>query len=256
MQSATADAPPGGRQTVLVAGAGSGIGRAITVHLAAAGWGVALLDVDPAGLAETQAQLADADPRLAFAGDVADEPFVEQAIRATVERTGQLHGLVNCAAIAGPQNLLSGEVESAGFEAVMRVNLIGAFHLSKHAIRAMLPHRYGRIVHLASIAGKEGNPGLMAYSTSKAAVIGMVKCQGKEYAETGITINAIAPGVIMTPMVEAQDAAQTERLVSRIPMGRPGTLAEISNLVGYVLSPGCSFTTGFTYDLSGGRAVY
>jgi 3-oxoacyl-[acyl-carrier protein] reductase len=120
----------------------------------------------------------------------------------------------------------------------------------------MLEKKYGRILHIASIAGKEGNAGMLAYSASKAAVIGMTKVQGKEYAETGITINALAPAVIQTPMVDAMPIEQVRYMTDKIPMKRCGTLEEIANLVLYIVSPKNSFTTAFTFDLSGGRATY
>jgi NAD(P)-dependent dehydrogenase (short-subunit alcohol dehydrogenase family) len=120
----------------------------------------------------------------------------------------------------------------------------------------MLENQYGRILHIASIAGKEGNAGMLAYSASKAAVIGMTKVQGKEYAEAGITVNAMAPAVIQTPLVDAMPEAQVEYMTSKIPMQRCGTLEEATDLALFIVSKSSSFTTGFTYDLSGGRATY
>ena len=120
----------------------------------------------------------------------------------------------------------------------------------------MLKNNYGRILHFASIAGKEGNAGMLAYSSSKAAVIGMTKVQGKEYAETGITINALAPAVIKTALVEAMPEEQVKYMTDKIPMKRCGTLDEVVNIALYILSPQNSFTTGFVFDLSGGRATY
>ena len=120
----------------------------------------------------------------------------------------------------------------------------------------MLDKNYGRILHIASIAGKEGNAGMLAYSASKAAVIGMAKTQGKEYAETGITINALAPAVIQTAMVDALSEEQVKYMTDKIPMKRTGTLSEAANIAAYTVSPENSFTTGFTFDLSGGRATY
>ncbi len=120
----------------------------------------------------------------------------------------------------------------------------------------MLKNNYGRILHIASIAGKEGNAGMVAYSSSKAAVIGMTKVQGKEYAETGITINALAPAVIQTALVDAMPAEQVKYMTDKIPMKRCGTLEEVAGIALYILSPQNSFTTGFTFDLTGGRATY
>jgi NAD(P)-dependent dehydrogenase (short-subunit alcohol dehydrogenase family) len=120
----------------------------------------------------------------------------------------------------------------------------------------MLERGYGRVLHVASIAGKEGNAGMLAYSSSKAAVIGMTKVQGKEVAGTGVTVNALAPAVIRTPLVEAMPEAQVTYMTDKIPMRRCGTLEEVVAMVEFIVSPGCSFTTGFTFDLSGGRATY
>ena len=120
----------------------------------------------------------------------------------------------------------------------------------------MLKNNYGRILHVASIAGKEGNAGMLAYSSSKAAVICMTKVQGKEYAEKGITINALAPAVIQTAMVDALPEEQVKYMTEKIPMKRCGSLNEAANTAVFIISPECSFTTGFTYDLSGGRATY
>jgi 3-oxoacyl-[acyl-carrier protein] reductase len=142
----------------------------------------------------------------------------------------------------------------------MKINKGGAkrrlYFTSKNILPYMLKNNYGRILHIASIAGKEGNAGMLAYSASKAAVIGMTKVQGKEYAETGITINALAPAVIRTPMVDAMPEQQVTYMTDKIPMKRCGTLDEVAAIALYILSPENSFSTGFTFDLSGGRATY
>jgi 3-oxoacyl-[acyl-carrier protein] reductase len=120
----------------------------------------------------------------------------------------------------------------------------------------MLKNNYGRILHIASVAGKEGNAGMLAYSASKAAVIGMTKVQGKEYAENGITVNALAPAVIRTPMVDALPEQQVKYMTDKIPMKRCGTLDEIAHMACFIISPGTAFTSGFTFDMTGGRATY
>jgi 3-oxoacyl-[acyl-carrier protein] reductase len=164
--------------------------------------------------------------------------------------------LVNCAGITGETNRLSEDVDVEDFDLVYRVNLRGAFLLSRAVLPRMVAHGYGRVLHVASIAGKEGNAGMVAYSATKAGLIGMVKAQGKEYAETGVTVNALAPAVIRTAMVDAMPPAQVTYMTDRIPMKRTGTLAEAAELICWIVSPACSFTTGFTFDMSGGRAVY
>ena len=133
---------------------------------------------------------------------------------------------------------------------------MSCFYTAKAVLPHMLEKNYGRVLHIASIAGKEGNARMLAYSSSKAAVIGMTKVQGKEYAETGITINALAPAVIRTPLLDEVPAEQIKYMTDKIPMKRCGTLEEISNLVAYIVSKQNSFTTGFTFDLTGGRATY
>ena len=133
---------------------------------------------------------------------------------------------------------------------------MSSFYTAKAVLPHMLEKNYGRILHMASVAGKEGNAGMLAYSASKAAVIGMTKVQGKEYAETGITINAMAPAVIRTPLVDAMPDQQVKYMTDKIPMKRCGTLEEATSLATFILSKQNSFTTGFTYDLTGGRATY
>jgi 3-oxoacyl-[acyl-carrier protein] reductase len=138
----------------------------------------------------------------------------------------------------------------------MQVNVRGPFLTSKAVVPFMLRRGYGRVLHIASIAGKEGNAGMLAYSTSKAAVIGLTKVQGKDYAGTGVTVNALAPAVINTPMVAALPEAQVKYMTDKIPMKRCGSLDEVAAIAAFIVSPEASFTTGFTFDLTGGRAVY
>jgi 3-oxoacyl-[acyl-carrier protein] reductase len=153
-------------------------------------------------------------------------------------------------------NVKSHEVDPANVDLVFHVNFFGSYHASRAVLPGMLRQNYGRVLHIASIAGKEGNAGMMAYSASKAAVIGMTKVQGKELAETGVTVNALAPAVIRTPMVAALPLAQVTYMTDKIPMKRCGTLEEVANIAAFIVSPEASFTTGFTFDLSGGRATY
>ena len=140
--------------------------------------------------------------------------------------------------------------------AVGAVNVRGSFLTCREAVRNMLPNDYGRVLLVASIAGKEGNAGMVCYSTSKAGVIGMVKSAGKEYAETGITVNGLAPAVIQTALVDNMEPEQVKYMTDKIPMKRCGTLDELASMACWIVSPEASFNTGFTFDLSGGRAVY
>jgi 3-oxoacyl-[acyl-carrier protein] reductase len=244
-------------QTAVVVGAAAGIGKATAILLSQRGARVACLDRDFDAAAQLVRSLGEDAPRAAaLAMDVTDDDAVARAIAEAERQLGAISVLVNCAGITGTTNRLSEDVDVEDFDLVYRVNLRGAFLLSRAVLPRMVPRGYGRVLHVASIAGKEGNAGMVAYSATKAGLIGMVKAQGKEYAEKGITINALAPAVIRTAMVEAMPAAQVTYMTDRIPMKRTGTLAEAAELISWIVSPACSFTTGFTFDMSGGRAVY
>lgn len=241
-------------QTAVVTGGTSGLGLAIARRLRAEGAFVVVFDVnEPAGV-EVAAEFG-ADGTFVTV-DVTDENEVRNALAQVVDQRGRIDVLVNCAGITGQTNIKTHEVSAEDFERVLKVNLHGSFLTAKHTLPAMLKKNYGRILHIASIAGKDGNAGMLAYSASKAAVIGMTKVQGKEYARTGITINALAPAVIQTPMVDALPAAQVKYMTDKIPMQRCGTLHELAAMAAFIVSPETSFTTGFTFDLTGGRAVY
>jgi NAD(P)-dependent dehydrogenase (short-subunit alcohol dehydrogenase family) len=188
--------------------------------------------------------------------DITDEKQVQGTVEEIISHFGQIDILVNSAGITGETNIKSHETNTDDVRNVFEVNFFGSYFTSKHVLPYMLIQNYGRILHIASIAGKEGNAGMVGYSASKAAVIGMAKVQGKEYADTGITINAMAPAVVQTAMVDALPEEQVKYMAEKIPMKRFGTLDEVANLVGYIVSPINSFTTGFTFDLSGGRATY
>jgi 3-oxoacyl-[acyl-carrier protein] reductase len=188
--------------------------------------------------------------------DVTDKGEVRQRIDDIGKQFGRIDILVNSAGVTGKTNVKSHDVEANNLRFVFDVNFMGSFFTSRAALPWMLKRNYGRILHIASIAGKEGNAGMLAYSASKAAVIGMTKVQGKEYAETGITINALAPAVIRTSMVDAMPEEQVKYMTDKIPMKRCGTLDEIAHISAFILSPGASFTTGFTFDMTGGRATY
>lgn len=188
--------------------------------------------------------------------DITNEEEVRRAVDTTAKKYGRIDILVNSAGITGNTNIRSDEVPTDNLRLVFEINFMGSYYTSKYVLPWMLQRNYGRILHIASIAGKEGNAGMLAYSASKAAVIAMTKVQGKEYAETGITINALAPAVIKTPLVAAMPDEQVKYMTDKIPMKRCGTLQEAAGLAAYIVSPQNSFTTGFTFDLSGGRATY
>lgn len=241
-------------QVGIITGAASGLGQAIALNLSAKGVKLALLDLDKDGLERTR-NLIKGESEI-YPLDITNEAEVADVINKAGTRFGRIDILVNCAGVVGKTNILSHEVEAENMNWVLNVNLMGSFYTSKYAIPFMLSNNYGRILHIASISGKEGNAGMLAYSTSKAAVIGMTKVQGKEYAEKGITINALAPAVIRTAMVEAMPDEQVKYMTDKIPMKRCGTLEESAATAAFIISPEASFTTGFTYDLSGGRATY
>jgi 2-dehydro-3-deoxy-L-rhamnonate dehydrogenase (NAD+) len=243
--------------TAIVVGAGSGIGRAAAEFLAGEGVAVGCLDRDGAAAAETARRIEGSGAKsIAVTGDVTDEQTIAPAIDRIVAALGSLEALVNCAGITGKTNVKAHEVDLADFDVVYRINLRGALVVAQAVLPRMLAQNYGRILHVASIAGKEGNAGMAAYSASKAGLIGLVKSMAKDYAETGVTINALAPAVIQTPLVDALPQATIDYMTAKIPMRRCGTLEEVAAMIAWIVSPACSFTTGFTFDLSGGRATY
>lgn len=241
-------------QVALITGGASGLGLAIAKELVKGGAMVALLDLVEDSLA-TAAKEAGGNS-LIFPCNVIDENQVNGVIERIADQFGRIDILVNSAGVTGKTNFKSHEVELNDFRFVFEVNVVGSFLTSRAVLPHMLKRNYGRILHIASIAGKEGNAGMVAYSASKAAVIGMTKVQGKEYAETGITINALAPAVIRTQMVDALPDEQVKYMTDKIPMKRCGTLEEIAHMATFIISPGTSFTTGFTFDMTGGRATY
>lgn len=236
-------------QSAIITGGASGLGAAIAARLKKEGADITVFDVPAAAGAV-------AAPDHFIAVDVADEASVAAGVAEVLQRRGRIDILINCAGITGKTNLKSHLVTVDDFDRVLAINVRGSFLTSKHVLPAMVTRGYGRILHISSIAGKEGNAGMLAYSTSKAAVIGLTKVQGKEYAESGITINALAPAVVATPMVAALPAEQVRYMTDKIPMKRCGTLEEVAAMAAFIVSGEASFTSGFTFDLTGGRAVY
>jgi 2-dehydro-3-deoxy-L-rhamnonate dehydrogenase (NAD+) len=241
-------------QVAVITGGASGLGLAIAKELVNGGATVALLDLSEDSLAAAAGDVG--RNVFIFPCNVIDESQVNGVIKRIADQFGRIDILVNSAGVTGKTNLKSHEVELNDFRFVFEVNVAGSFLTSRAVLHYMLKRNYGRILHIASIAGKEGNAGMVAYSASKAAVIGMTKVQGKEYAETGITINALAPAVIRTQMVDALPDDQIKYMTDKIPMKRCGTLEEIAHMATFIISPGTSFTTGFTFDMTGGRATY
>jgi 2-dehydro-3-deoxy-L-rhamnonate dehydrogenase (NAD+) len=240
-------------QVAIVTGAASGIGLAISLKLLQEGAKVAVVDINQKALTEA---FQSHEAAAVYVVDITRQEIIEETVRQVVEAWGQIDILINCAGITGITNSPSHEVCTSDLRKVFDLNFMSCFYSSKAVLPHMLKRNYGRILHMASVAGKEGNAGMLAYSASKAAVIGMTKVQGKEYAETGITINAMAPAVIRTPLVDAMPEEQVKYMTDKIPMKRCGTLEEATSLATFIVSPQNSFTTGFTFDLSGGRATY
>jgi 3-oxoacyl-[acyl-carrier protein] reductase len=244
-------------QVAVVTGGAQGIGLGIARRLGAEGAAVVLLDRNGPGVAVAAQDLT--DEGLAAQGlavDVTDQGAVEKAMAQVAREHGRIDVLVTAAGITGQTGIKTHEVQPADFDRVLELNVRAMFLCIRAVLPTMLAADYGRIVNIASISGKDGNAGMLAYSTSKAAVIGLTKVIGKEYAETGITCNAIAPAVVRTAMVDALPPEQVRYMTDKIPMKRTGEIEEIAAMAAFVASRECSFSTGFTFDASGGRAVY
>jgi 3-oxoacyl-[acyl-carrier protein] reductase len=231
-------------RVALVTGGASGIGAATVERLRSGGARVAVFDLEE----------ADGDV-LSIEGDVTRSADVDASVSRVVGELGSLDVLVNAAGIAG-KSLRTAEVSDEEWERVFAVNAHGTFWFCRAAARVMVERGYGRIVNVASIAGKEGNPMAAAYSGSKAAVIGFTKAIGKDLAGTGVLVNSIAPAVIDTPMVGTMSQEHIDYMLARIPLGRLGRTDEVAAMICWLASEEMSFSTGACFDISGGRAVY
>jgi len=234
-----------------VTGGASGIGRAIAERLRAEGAEVALLDSNAERLETVAGELE----ALAVTADVTRSADVDSAVAQVESELGRLDALV-CSAGVGGDSLHTDEVSDAEWQRVFGINCHGVFYCNRAVIPGMKQRGYGRIVNIASIAGKEGNPMAAAYSASKAAVIGMTKSIGKDLVGTGILANSVAPAVIQTPILDQMSEEHIEYMVSRIPLGRLGQPEEVAALVAWLASEEMSFATGACFDISGGRATY
>ena len=241
-------------QVALITGGGDGLGLSLADRLNKKGVHTVLLDLNEEKLRAAEGRLG-----ARVSGeiiDVTDKNAVVDTVTRVHEKYGRIDVLANCAGITGKTNILSHEVDLDDFNKVLQVNVLGCLTTFQAVAPFMMSRGYGRVLHVASISGKEGNAGMLAYSVSKAAVIGMTKVQGKEYAESGITVNALAPAVIRTEMVAELPPEQIRYMTDKIPMKRCGLPEEFAATAEFILSPENSFSTGFTFDLSGGRAVY
>ena len=240
-------------RVAIVTGGADGIGKAISIRLATEGAKVCLFDKDIELLERTAKEVPGSS---FYQVDISDDSAVSAAFNEVVNTEDKVDVVVNCAGIVGPNAKKINEVEVDDFDRVYAVNLRGSFSVIKYALRHMEKQNYGRILLFASIAGKEGNAGMTAYSATKAGVLGLTKSSAKDFAETGITINTIAPAVIRTAMVDALDQWQVDYMTEKIPMKRCGTLEEVTSLACWIVSEEASFNTGAVFDLSGGRATY
>jgi 2-dehydro-3-deoxy-L-rhamnonate dehydrogenase (NAD+) len=243
-------------QVALITGAASGIGKAVALRLAQEGAGVVMADRDEVMLESSLAELRAYGSVSSLFLDITDEAEVKERLESVISTHGQLDIMFNSAGIIGATSTKITDYDSATYQQVFRVNQLGSFLMTKYALKHMLPRNYGRILLMASIAGKDGNPGMAGYTSTKAAVIGLVKGVGKEFAETGITVNALAPAVISTPLNQKTEPAALQYMLDKIPMKRLGTVEETAALACWILSREASFNTAYVFDLSGGRAVY
>jgi len=237
----------------VVTGGAAGIGFAVADRLAQSGAKIALWDRDERALANAGEKLDVAV--MTHALDVTDHHAVERAAQATAERLGGIDVLVCSAGITGP-NTTTWEYPVEAWRQVFDVNVHGLFYCNRAVVPIMRNSGYGRIVNLASVAGKEGNPNAPAYSASKAAVIGLTKSLGKELAKTDIRVNCVTPAAVRTAIFDQMTQPHIDFMLSKIPMGRFGSVDEIAALVCWLASEECSFTTGAVFDASGGRATY
>jgi len=244
-------------QVAIITGAAEGLGKGIAERIASEGGTIALFDFNKELMTETVGVFKSKGYYASgYVVDVSMEEQVRKNIAEVETAYGKIDIMVNAAGIVGPTstNIIDYPVEN--FDKVYSVNLRGSFLMTKHVIMAMKKNNYGRILLIASIAGKEGNPFMAGYSASKAGVIGLVKGIAKEYAESGITVNGLAPAVIKTAMNDKTAPEQLAYMTAKIPMKRLGTIEEVAAISAWIVSKESSFNTGFVFDISGGRATY
>jgi 2-dehydro-3-deoxy-L-rhamnonate dehydrogenase (NAD+) len=240
-------------RTAVITGGAAGIGLAIAQRLVASGGRVSLWDKDSLALKGAQVALGNATETCVV--DVSDAASVDAAAKATSRALGRIDALVCSAGVAG-LNATTWQYPLDEWHQVIAINLNGVFYCNRAIVNVMLERDYGRIVNIASIAGKEGNPNASAYSASKAGVIGLTKSLGKELARTGIRVNCVTPAAVRTAIFDQITQQHIDFMLSKIPLGRFGTVDEIAAMVAWLCTEDCSFSTGAVFDLSGGRATY
>jgi len=237
-------------QFAVVTGGASGIGLAVAQRLAAEGAKVSGWDISEASLNAAGSVFANT-----VVVDQADEQGVAKATEETIKAFGGIDVLVVSAGITGPNTPLA-EYPGDAWRKVIDVNLNGAFYVNRAVVPHMVPKRYGRIINVSSVAGKEGNPNASAYSASKAAIIAMTKSLAKELAHSGISVNAVTPAAVRTAIFDQMTQSHIDFMLSKIPVGRFGTVEENAALIAWLASRECSFSTGAVFDISGGRSTY
>jgi len=237
----------------VVTGGAAGLGYGIAERLIASGGSVTLWDRDEAAAGKAAAALG--PKAFAVKVDVAQQSSVAAAMAATLAHSPRIDALVNSAGITGPNTRLW-DYPVDDWRQVMEVNINGVFLCCREVVAQMRKQGYGRIVNIASVAGKEGNPNASAYSASKAAVIALTKALGKELADTGIRVNCVTPAAVKTAIFDQMTPEHIAFMLSKIPMGRFGTVEEVAAMVGWLCTEDCSFSTGAVFDLSGGRSTY
>jgi 3-oxoacyl-[acyl-carrier protein] reductase len=245
-------------QSAIVTGGAAGMGFAFAQRLVRSRANVCIWDLRQDAIDQAVADLcdsADGVKVIGVIGDVSDAASVDAALAATLGHFECVEIAINNAGISGP-NVVSWEYPVDDWRQVIDVDLVGTFLVSRAVIPQMIDKGYGRIVNIASVAGKEGNPNASAYSAAKAGVIGLTKSLGKELAETGVVVNCVTPAVVRTALLDQMTQEHIDYMLSKIPMGRFGMPEEIAAMVTWLCSPDCSFSTGAVFDLSGGRATY
>ena len=237
----------GGRVAVVTGGA-SGIGASLVQALQQAGAQVAVWDLQPPSA-------ADAGDALFCPVDVTEPTSIQEALAQTLARLGRVDMLINSAGITGPTMALDA-FDDAVWQRVIDINLVGVYHVCKAVVPVLRAQGYGRVVNIASLAGKEGTPNASAYSAAKAGVLALTKSLGKELAGSGVLVNAVAPAAVRTPILEQMAPEHVATMIAKSPMGRLGEPEEIAAQVLWLASDACSFSTGAVFDVSGGRATY
>ena len=241
-----------GRHAVITGGA-TGLGYAIAQRMLASGASVTLWDRDTSALSKACAELGSQAHGVTM--DVGEHASVVAAVSQTLKQSPAIDALINCAGITGP-NTKVWSYPVADWQQVMQVNLNGLFYCCREVTPHMRERNYGRIVNIASVAGKDGNPNASAYSASKAAVMALTKSLGKELADTGVRVNCVTPAAVKTAIFDQMTPEHIAFMLSKIPMGRFGTPEEVAAMVSWLCTEDCSFSTGAVFDLSGGRSTY